>query len=137
MVRLTRMAWLAAALLASTAGAAQPRQPDSSFVIYFESDSSTLNGVAREVLDTISGNALRHGAREWLLEGHDDTAAPAEVSMEMSRRRAEAVRDHLVGRGVPPSSIRVTSHGEGQLARPTYDGVREPLNRRVEINVRY
>jgi outer membrane protein OmpA-like peptidoglycan-associated protein len=130
------MILFAALLCAARAGFAQP-QADIRAMVYFESDSSVLNGSARERLDDIIRHGLRFDARAWLLEGHDDTAALADASMAMSQRRAEAVRDYLIAHGVPAASIRVTSHGETQLERATYDGVVEPLNRRVVINVRF
>jgi OOP family OmpA-OmpF porin len=48
-------------------------------------------------------------------------------------RRANAVRDALVKRGIDASLIKTESRGEDKLMVKTPDGVREPANRRAEI----
>ncbi|MEO0501670.1 MAG: OmpA family protein, partial [Pseudomonadota bacterium] len=49
--------------------------------------------------------------------------------------RADAVRAYMVGQGVPESVIATEAFGESRLLVETADGVREPQNRRVEINL--
>jgi outer membrane protein OmpA-like peptidoglycan-associated protein len=51
-------------------------------------------------------------------------------------KRASSVRDLLVKAGLNPSTIDVTSHGEGDPLVRTPDNRAEPRNRRVEITVR-
>ena len=53
--------------------------------------------------------------------------------MALSLRRANAVKNALVGEGVPATEISVVGRGEAQPLVQTADGVREPQNRRVEI----
>ena len=55
---------------------------------------------------------------------------------EPSLQRAERARAELVQRGLPEDNITVTGRGKRELLVPTADGVAEPENRRVEINVR-
>jgi outer membrane protein OmpA-like peptidoglycan-associated protein len=42
----------------------------------------------------------------------------------------------MVARGVDGKIIEVANHGKGNPLIPTPDGVAEPRNRRVEINIR-
>jgi outer membrane protein OmpA-like peptidoglycan-associated protein len=51
-------------------------------------------------------------------------------------QRARAVASILLGRGVDPSILDVSSHGKDNPLVPTGDQVPEPRNRRVEITVR-
>jgi outer membrane protein OmpA-like peptidoglycan-associated protein len=51
-------------------------------------------------------------------------------------KRARAVASILLGEGVDPSVLDITSHGENNPLVPTGDQVPEPRNRRVEITVR-
>ena len=44
-------------------------------------------------------------------------------------------RDALVARGVSADMISTEAFGETEPARPTEDGVREPLNRRSEVRI--
>jgi OmpA-OmpF porin, OOP family len=47
------------------------------------------------------------------------------------------VRDALVARGINAGSIRTEARGETDLAQPTRDGVREPLNRRTAVTISF
>lgn len=70
-----------------------------------------------------------------VVEGYTDSQGSAPYNQELSQRRAQAVRDYLVSRGI--ASDRVTSQGYG-LTRPVADnGSAEGRanNRRVEIVV--
>ena len=54
--------------------------------------------------------------------------------MIMSQERADAVRAYLIARGIPKANIVTHAFGESQPLIETKDGVKEPQNRRVEIN---
>ena len=56
--------------------------------------------------------------------------------MRLSVRRADAVKAELVRLGVPAANITTIGRGQEDLLVPTKDGVREPQNRRVEIQLR-
>jgi outer membrane protein OmpA-like peptidoglycan-associated protein len=65
--------------------------------------------------------------------GHTDTSGPEDYNMELSLRRARAVRDALAERGIPRDMIEIDNKGEKELLVPTPDSVREPANRRAKI----
>ena len=48
-----------------------------------------------------------------------------------------SVRDALVARGMAAGSITADARGETDLAQPTRDGVREPLNRRTAVTISF
>ncbi len=58
------------------------------------------------------------------------------TNVALGLKRAVTVRDLLVAAGLDPSTVEVTSHGEGDLLIQTPDETPEPRNRRVEITVR-
>jgi outer membrane protein OmpA-like peptidoglycan-associated protein len=59
----------------------------------------------------------------------------AAYNQKLSVRRADAVKAELVRLGVPAASITAIGRGESNPLVPTADGVREPQNRRVEIQI--
>lgn len=63
------------------------------------------------------------------IEGHTDIAGPADYNMMLGERRAEAVKEFLVSRGVDTSRIETVSRGEEE---PAYPG-KSSKNRRVVI----
>jgi outer membrane protein OmpA-like peptidoglycan-associated protein len=78
----------------------------------------------------------RRKAAEVAVIGHSDRVGSLEYNDSLSRRRAERVRNDFVERGIPTSAIHVAGRGEREPIVQTADEVSEPLNRRVEINVR-
>ena len=73
---------------------------------------------------------------EILVIGHTDAVGNAQFNDQLSRQRAQRVRDDLVKRGIPADRIEVSGRGKREPLIPTSQGVSEPKNRRVEINVR-
>ncbi len=106
------------------------------FVLHFASDATDLTPESAGRLDEIVA-AIRDRVSEVVsVVGHSDTSGNAAYNVALSTRRAEAVRDLLVARGVAVASIQVTSHGETNPLVPTGDNVKEERNRRVEVVVR-
>ncbi|MGH6661495.1 MAG: OmpA family protein, partial [Rhodospirillales bacterium] len=56
-------------------------------------------------------------------------------NMALSRRRAEAIEQGLVRRGLDRDHVTLIAYGEQRPRIATPNGMREPLNRRVEIVV--
>ena len=54
-----------------------------------------------------------------------------------AERRAKAVSQALVAAGVQQAVMAVEWKGETDLAVPTADGVKEPLNRRTTIDINF
>ena len=100
----------------------------------FESDALTAESTALvpEILETVKGLAVP----EVIVVGHTDTMGDASANLALGRKRAKTVSDILVKAGLAPTTIEVTSHGEGDLLVKTADNTAEPRNRRVEITVR-
>ncbi|SMF06991.1 OmpA-OmpF porin, OOP family [Tistlia consotensis] len=109
-----------------------PMAPDR-FTVYFDFDRSNIRPDAQAVLNDVVAAAKKEGVSEFSLTGHADRAGPPDYNLRLSIKRAESVRDYLVGKGFMPQNISVAGRGEADPAVPTADGVREQANRRVEI----
>jgi outer membrane protein OmpA-like peptidoglycan-associated protein len=68
--------------------------------------------------------------------GHTDRVGADDANDALSLQRAQTMREAMLGLGIPPARIRAAGRGEREPLVPTADGVEEPRNRRVEINVR-
>jgi outer membrane protein OmpA-like peptidoglycan-associated protein len=101
-------------------------------------DRAALTDGSRSALDLVAWNVRRNpkGANwAFVIEGHADRSGPAPHNLALSRRRAEAVRAYLVGRGLPSRAIAITYFGEGRPAVQTPDGAEESNNRRVVVTI--
>jgi len=105
------------------------------FVVYFGFNRTNLTDRARQTLDEVVGAVQSMGATALSLVGHADTVGSQAYNQGLSERRARRVADALVQRGVPSNSMTLAGRSENDLAVQTGDNVREPLNRRVTIEL--
>ena len=101
--------------------------------VTFAVNSANLTGTSKEELDKVveSLKALPHVKLE--IAGHSDVSGKREYNMELSQKRADAVKDYFVGQGIDPN--RLTSRGYGP-DKPKYDNKTAEgrnKNRRVEL----
>jgi len=103
--------------------------------VYFDFDRYSLRPEATRVLDE-AVTAMRENTTLRLeIEGHTCNIGTAEYNLALGDRRANAVKDYLVSRGISADRLRTVSYGE---ERPKYDNSREEtrrLNRRAALTV--
>jgi len=121
--------------LFSEALASQP-PPPVHFLLYFERDSTQLkfesSGTLSEILETIR---LRDPV-DISVVGHTDTLGEKNYNLDLSKRRALAVRDLLIQRGVKKEFVETVFYGEENLLIKTEDNIGNVKNRRAEVVVR-
>jgi outer membrane protein OmpA-like peptidoglycan-associated protein len=115
--------------------AARPAAPKQ-FTLYFISDSDRLTEPSRAAFEEVFAEVARRPAAEVVVTGHTDRAAESGYNDALSLKRAQAVRELLVNRGLPADSVIAAGRGEREPLVASGDGVREAKNRRVEITVR-
>lgn len=116
-------------------GIAVAGQPGSGpFIIFFDFGSSVISTEAAAILDRAVASWTSAGWASVSIAGHADRAGSDSINQALSAERAEAVRAYFLARGVPAQAIATAALGESRPLVDTADGVREPQNRRVEIN---
>ena len=113
--------------------APEPMMAPESFLVLFDWDKSNIRPDAQATLDRALAAIQRRGEPAITVTGHADRSGPEDYNLPLSLRRADAVRDVLIGGAVAADRITVSGRGEEEPAVPTADGVREQANRRVEI----
>src|SRR5687768_15895294 len=123
--------------VASPAAPASPvaaEQPASAAVL-FEFDSDVLRTAETAKLDRLlkaQGRRVPFARIEAV--GHADRIGPADYNVKLSARRAAAVRDYFIERGVDAATLRTGARGERDSA--TGDGCFElglPLRRNARL----
>ena len=107
----------------------------ASDTVYFDFDKSTILGSERDKLQAVAEWFRANPGRSLFLAGHADKRGTPEYNRALGERRALAVREYLVGLGLPAASLYTNSYGAD---RPAVDGDTEEAyakNRRVEIGV--
>lgn len=109
--------------------------PAEKYLLYFEAGTTTLDASSGSVIPEIAAAARRRGAISISISGHTDATGSDLVNEKLALARAEQVKALLLTNGLAPGLMSVSSHGKGNPAIPTPDGVPEPRNRRVEVVV--
>ncbi len=114
-----------------------PSQPmkveNAKYIVFFDFDKHNLNAGANSILDAAAEEARGRNLVAINLVGHTDTSGSRDYNQRLSMKRANAVRDGMVARGVDANLLSLSHRGEDELLVNTADGVREPANRRTEI----
>jgi outer membrane protein OmpA-like peptidoglycan-associated protein len=103
--------------------------------VYFDFDRYSLRPEATRLLDDAITVLRENATLRIEIEGHTCNIGTAEYNLALGDRRANAVRDYLVSRGISADRLRSISYGE---ERPKYDNSREEtrrLNRRAALVV--
>jgi outer membrane protein OmpA-like peptidoglycan-associated protein len=113
-----------------------PQFHDGLIRIYFDYGSASLSPTAARIVDLAARQARRCHYLGIAIAGHVDSATRRSRALILSRRMAETVRRALIARGLDPARIEADGFGASRPAVATAPGVREPYNRRTEMDIR-
>jgi len=105
---------------ASAAGQATPGSQQDFVVnvgdrVFFETDSSELTPQSRTTLDKQAQWLTNYSQySQFTIEGHADERGTREYNIALGARRAQAVRDYLISRGIQGQRMRTISYGKEQ-----------------------
>ncbi|MDP2854854.1 MAG: OmpA family protein [Smithellaceae bacterium] len=114
---------------------AQPLQPVT-YILNFKTGGADLTEESEKKLPEILATVTKRKSSDISVVGHSDTVGTKEINYEISFKRAQRVKEILIGMGADPILISIDSHGEDNLLVKTQDEVAEPKNRRVEVTIR-
>lgn len=101
--------------------------------IRFEESSARIDAASRQLLDEVA-TALRPCLGAIIaITGHTDSSGSEAINMELSRQRAEAVREALIARGIPDDGLR--ARGVGSSVPVPGLAPSDPANRRIDFSV--
>ncbi|GLI34342.1 OmpA family protein [Desulforhabdus amnigena] len=103
--------------------------------IHFDFDKYNIKSEWRPVLDEGAKILMSHPDVSVIIEGHTDSMGTVEYNQRLSERRARAVYDYFLDKGISASRMRAKGYSE---LRPIADNSTEEgraLNRRVELKV--
>ena len=103
----------------------------------FRTDSAALPDGAGEAIDALAGLLQAAPGLEVRLDGYADPRGATAHNLELSAKRAAAVRERLVAAGIAPERIHLSAHGAVEALAP--DASADPdgwaLQRRVSIRL--
>jgi outer membrane protein OmpA-like peptidoglycan-associated protein len=101
----------------------------------FETSKAVIKKASFEPLNKLANVLLKHP--DWKLDiaGHTDNVGNAAENMELSKKRAEAVRDYIIAKGVNKDSFIVSWFGETKPIADNNTSAGRQKNRRVELKI--
>ncbi len=101
--------------------------------IEFKTGKAVLTSGSMKLLDAMAELMNHYPNTKWTIDGYTDNVGKAESNLALSEKRAEAVADYLVKKGVSADNLYTNGYGqENPVAdNNTPDGRQQ--NRRVEI----
>jgi outer membrane protein OmpA-like peptidoglycan-associated protein len=107
--------------------------------INWDLNSATLTAAARSEIDTKLIPVLKDGVRVEIAS-HTDSRGTNANNRDLSQRRAQAVTDYLISKGINTSRIVSNGYGESQLLNRCADGVscserEHRANRRTQFRI--
>jgi OmpA-OmpF porin, OOP family len=126
--------------LAMVPATVQPPAPTvaalpATYRVFFDWDSAELTADARRIIDQAAQGARMGIGQGIHLIGHTDSSGPATYNMDLSQRRIASVERYLIASGIARNAVSTEARGQRDALAATGDGVREPQNRYVSIEL--
>lgn len=103
--------------------------------VTFGFDSASLRPEFHGTLDRVAQTLREYGQTLIEIAGHTDSVGSEQYNQALSERRANAVADYLVARGVSRERLIVVGAGESRPVASNETEAGRAENRRVEITV--
>lgn len=103
--------------------------------IYFDLDRYTLRPAALPILDHVVASLRNDPDVRLVIEGYTCDLGTTEYNLALSERRASAVRDYLVSRGVSDARLSTVGYGEERYTGEDFAESTRERNRRAAMTV--
>jgi outer membrane protein OmpA-like peptidoglycan-associated protein len=101
--------------------------------ILFDTGKDAIKPESEKVLGEIAALLARDKALTLRIEGHTDNVGKPADNLALSKRRAEAVKRWLVGKGVADARLEAAGLGDTKPVAPNGTDEGRAKNRRVEL----
>jgi len=103
--------------------------------VHFDFDRFNLRPDALKILDDAVAKLQANPDLNVTIDGHCDSIGTVEYNLALGERRANAVRDYLVNRGIGASRLRTVSYGEERPVADNSTAEGRAMNRRAHLMV--
>ncbi len=103
--------------------------------VNFDNDKDTLRPDAIAILDEAAATLKRYPGMKVEVAGHTDNRSSDAHNLDLSQRRAKAVMDYFVGKGVEAGRLSAKGYGEAEPIADNGKADGRAQNRRVELRI--
>jgi OOP family OmpA-OmpF porin len=102
--------------------------------VEFPTGKATLIGDSPARLDAVVDYMMHKKSVKVEISGHTDNVGDKKVNKALSQKRADAVRDYLVSKGIDGARIKAVGYGDAKPIAPNTTEEGRQKNRRIEAN---
>ena len=104
--------------------------------VYFDYDKAQIKSVSHAILDAVAETMRANPyIRKIVIEGHTDNEGTETYNQTLSERRAEAVMQYLIHKGVPAERLSFKGYGFSRPKASNDSEAGKAINRRVEFTI--
>lgn len=103
--------------------------------LQFETGKAIIKESSYASLDELAGLLQKKPSFKLKIDGHTDNTGSASLNKTLSKKRAEAARTYLIGKGVDGSRIMPNGYGKDRPVAPNTTAEGRAQNRRVEFTI--
>jgi outer membrane protein OmpA-like peptidoglycan-associated protein len=105
--------------------------------IFFDNNSDKLKVASLSQLDELAKILYKYEGASLTIAGHTDSVGADNFNLNLSQKRAESVRQYLIGKGIPVARLTSVGYGETQPVADNKTALGRAKNRRVELKTNY
>ncbi len=105
--------------------------------VFFDTGKATIKSESLPLLDEVASALLLNTDITLVeIQGHTDNVGNSETNQRLSQRRAQAVRDYLVSKGVDRKRLQATGYGSEVPLEDNETAAGRAANRRVQFEIK-
>ncbi|WP_452219694.1 OmpA family protein [Lacinutrix salivirga] len=108
---------------------------DENSGVYFDTAKYNINAASQETLNKLTAIFLEYPDTNILVVGHTDSVGSDESNMTLSKNRAYAVTNYLIGKGLNSGRFTTNWFGESQPTNDNSTAEGRAKNRRVNVAI--
>lgn len=101
--------------------------------VFFKTGKADFMPATYEILNTAVGIMVKYPTAKFAISGHTDSTGSRKRNVELSERRANAVRDYLVSKGVSANNLTAKGYGPDLPVATNKTRAGRAKNRRVDV----
>ena len=103
--------------------------------ILFDTNAATLRPASVSEIDKMAAVLIKYPDTNVIVEGHTDASGSDAINVPLSERRAQAVAQETIAKGVDASRISTKGYGASQPVADNTTAEGKQANRRVEVAI--
>lgn len=104
--------------------------------IQFNLGKASIQGSSNKILDEIVQILNDYPDYDMTIDGYTDASGNDQRNLELSKERANSVRDYFISKGIDASRLKADGHGEANPVATNKTAAGRAKNRRVEMDLK-